>query len=280
MHTFDTPEPIRLRVTLAAGDIHIQTGDTTETTVELTTVRHGDAARELLAATTVEQRGNEVVVNVPSRSFGSFGRSGELQAAVTLPNRSDLQLRTRSADVDAIGEFGEVVLETGSGDVRIGTVLADARLRAGSGDMFVHHVGGSLRAESGSGDLTVEEVVGDATVSSGSGDITLNEMHGEAKLSSGSGDILIHDTTSAVTASTASGDVQLMGVRRGRIRANTASGDVHVGVADGAAAWLDVTTVSGDVYSSLERSEQPADDESSVQLHVSTASGDISLVRT
>ena len=277
MYRFDTPDPVRLRISLGAGDIDIQAYDTAESTVDLSAVRGNDAAAELVAASKVEQRGDEIVVDVPSRSAGVFGRAPQLRVAVTVPSRSDLQLRTRSADIEASGEFGDASVETGSGDVRLDTVRGDARLRAGSGDLSVEHVGGSLRSESGSGDLSVGHVSGDATASSGSGDISLARVNGEAKLNSGSGDILVHDAQASVSANAASGDIQLLGVRHGRVRANTASGDVQVGVADGVAAWLEVATLSGDLHSTLERSEQPADDEGSVQLHVSTASGDISL---
>ena len=279
MHTFDTPEPVQLRASLGAGDIDIQARDTAETTVELSADDHG-AGHDLLAAATVEQRGNEIVIDVPSRSSGAFGRSPEVELSVVVPSGSDLALRTRSADIAAIGTYGEASVETGSGDIRLGTFAGDVRLRAGSGDLSVDGVRGSLRAESGSGDISVHEVGGLATVSSGSGDISIDRLGGEAKLSSGSGDIEIEDARSGLSVNSASGDVQLLGVRAGRVRANTASGDVHVGVLGGVSAWLDVTTVSGEVHSALERVDQPGDEEGTVQLHISTVTGDISLVRT
>jgi DUF4097 and DUF4098 domain-containing protein YvlB len=280
MHTFDTPGPVQLRASLGAGDLDIQARDTAETTVELSPANDHGARHDVLAAATVEQRGNEILIDVPARSSGAFGRSPEIGVSVLVPSGSDLMLRTRSADIAATGTFGEASVETGSGDVRLGTFTGDVRLRAGSGDLAVDEVRGSLRAESGSGDINVDEVAGAATVTSGSGDISIDRVGGEAKLSSGSGDIVVEDAVSGLSVNSASGDVQVLGVRQGRVRANTASGDVHVGVLGGVSAWLDVTTVSGDMHSSLERIEQPGDEEGTVQLHISTVTGDITLVRT
>jgi len=61
--------------------------------------------------------------------------------------------------------------------------------------------------------------------------------------------------------------------------AKAASGDIHAGVRQGTAAWLDVHTVSGRVASSLDATSAPADDDRTVRLHLSTVSGDIDLAR-
>ena len=58
-----------------------------------------------------------------------------------------------------------------------------------------------------------------------------------------------------------------------------ASGDVHAGVTNGTAAWLDVHTVSGHVRSGLDAADAPTSDDRKVRLQLSTVSGDIELVR-
>lgn len=279
MHAFDTPQPIRLRVTFGAGEIAVATADTAQTTVELTPLSADDAAPDLIARTTVDHRDNEVVINSPRQSSGLFGRHRPaLRLAVTVPTGSALQIRTHSADVEAVGDFGQTLIETGSGDVRLDNVAAEARIRTGSGDISIERVDESLRTESGSGDLSVHEVLGDVNSSTASGDIDIDLLAGDAKLNTASGDVVVHVAQSSVSANTASGDIQLLRVQCGRVQANTASGDVHVGVATGTAAWLDVTTLSGNVGSDLDGTGEPSEHEETVQLQVNTVSGDITLV--
>jgi len=63
------------------------------------------------------------------------------------------------------------------------------------------------------------------------------------------------------------------------VRARTVSGGVSVGVANGVAALLDLSTVSGRVRSELEASGAPADGEQRVELVLSTVSGNVSVAR-
>jgi hypothetical protein len=63
------------------------------------------------------------------------------------------------------------------------------------------------------------------------------------------------------------------------VRAKTFSGGISVGVANGAAALLDITTMSGRVNSELESGSAPRADERQVELILSTMSGNVDLAR-
>jgi len=107
--------------------------------------------------------------------------------------------------------------------------------------------------------------------------VTVNSPHGTSVESkTGSADITGHGRFGAVEVETGSGDVEFDEIAR-EVRVNAASGDVQIGVADGIPAFLEVVTITGDVHSTLEGSEEPAQGEPSVALRVNTASGDISL---
>ena len=149
MRTFDTPRPIRLRVSFGAGEIAITAAETAQTTVEVSPYRDDDAARDLASRTTIDHHDDEVLVDVPRQSFGFFGRKPALRLAVTVPTGSGLYIRTQSGDVEAQGNFGETSLESGSGDVRLDSVAAAARIRTGSGDAFVERLEDWLRIETG-----------------------------------------------------------------------------------------------------------------------------------
>ena len=78
-HEFETTEPVRLRVEAGSGEIRIQASDTDRTTVDIQpATADTEAAYELIARTLVEQRGDQVVVEVPRRGVGFLRRSPAL----------------------------------------------------------------------------------------------------------------------------------------------------------------------------------------------------------
>ena len=260
-HRFATPNPPRLRIEFRSGSIDIRTEDVGETTVELRGRRDNDATNRLIAETTVEQRGDDIVVLVPRRSGGVFSRPHDLDLTITTPAQTALAIDAGSADISARGDFGTSSVQTGSGDITIG------------------HIADSLKIRSGSGDVRVDRIDGDAKLTTGSADIHLGELGGAVSVTTGSGDITVGSAGAELDVKTGSGDVRVDSVRRGEIKARTASGDVRAGVCDGTAAWLDVSTISGRVSSDLEASTEPGHEDDRVRLQLETVSGDIELVR-
>lgn len=189
MHTFDTPGPVNLKVELQQGLISVLARDTTTTTVELEPLSRDSAAQELIDNARVEQRGDDIIVEVPKGKGGLFRSRGEIRATITVPTGSRAKLESSSADVKTDGELG------------------------------------------------------DTSVASGSGDVLVRR------------------------------------VDHGRLKAKTGSGDITVGVADGTAAYLDISTVTGDVTSSLDASEAPSEGDQTVELVIQSGTGDVVLQR-
>lgn len=276
---FDTPDPVRLHVEAGSGAIRVDAAETDRTVVRLRPARDGDeAALDLITRTTVEQRGDQVLVEVPRRGIGFLRSSPELDITVSVPAGSRLESTTDSADVRTTGRLEAVRSKAGSGDVVLDHV-GEAHVQAGSGDTELERVDGAMRVQAGSGDVTARTVTGTCWVGTGSGDVRLHQLDGGAQINTASGDVSVDDVTGDVSISTASGDHHLTKVRRGNVKSNSASGDIHVGVVDGTPVWLDVASLSGSVHSALEGSGPPADGEDSVSLRVNTVSGDISLSR-
>ncbi|CAA9316157.1 MAG: hypothetical protein AVDCRST_MAG29-136 [uncultured Nocardioidaceae bacterium] len=273
MPEFDTPHPVRLRVQLIAGQLTVNLTDTPVTTVAVDG-KPADAVEQ----TRVELAGDELVIKGPRRS-GFFRTDPELQIHVTAPAGSSLQADLQSADLVLTGHAADCHIRSGSGDMVIDTVRAELHLDAGSGYLRVGDLTGSGAVRSGSGDIKIGNVQGSLQCNTGSGDVQLGRVAGLTEVRSGSGDVVVESSSAELTVSTASGDQTVRKVSTGTLRLRSASGDVHVGVADGTATWLDITTVSGDVSSGLERSTQPQPDEDRVAAHVSTVSGDVQLTR-
>jgi len=276
---FETPDPVRLHVEAGSGHVRVEASDTDRTRVRLRPARDGDeTAHDLIARTTVDQRGDQVVVEVPRRGVGFLRRSPALVITVGLPTDSSLEAEADSADVRTTGRLDTVRTKTGSGDVLVAEV-GDAHVQTGSGDTQIERADRAVRVQSGSGDVLVRSVEGSCSVGTGSGDVRVDQSAGPVQVKSGSGDVSVGDAADDVSISTASGDHHVGRVRRGQVKVDSASGDVHVGVVDGTAVWLDVNSVTGSVHSALEGGEPPAEGEDSVVLRVTTVSGDISVSR-
>jgi DUF4097 and DUF4098 domain-containing protein YvlB len=93
----------------------------------------------------------------------------------------------------------------------------------------------------------------------------------------GSGDVKVGDAGTDVTLTTGSGDLVVSTARRGRMTAKGASGDVHVGIPAGVPVWTDISTVSGEIRSSLQGAGQPAEGADHVEVRAKVVSGDIVL---
>ena len=214
------------------------------------------SAQELIDATTVEQRGDEIVVLMPKIKSGLFRRGAQVLASITVPTFSKAKIETGSADVKTRGELGDTRVSSGSGDLELDTV-GNADFKTGSGDIELNTARGHLDVKCGSADVVVESVGSDSDIVAGSGDVVIGQIGGTLKVKTGSGDIVVKEAGDGIDALAGSGDLVVRRIDHGRLKAKTGSGDISVGVANGTAAYLDIATVTGEVTSSLEASEAP-----------------------
>jgi DUF4097 and DUF4098 domain-containing protein YvlB len=275
--TYSTPGAVRLNLEIAAGEIAIETADTQETHVQLEALADNDRVRELVEEARIELlrrgEGHEVLVELPTRqgfwisiSRGPDIRFGgpDIRLRITCPRGADLDVRTKSADVDARGEYGAVELKTASGDLHVEEVRGAARIKSASGDFRTEHAGS----------LDVHTV---------SGDVHAGVVDGDLRAQLVSGDIEVREAGASVNTNTVSGDQRFEAVERGRIELKAISGDVTVGIRRGSRLYLDANTLSGETTSELELSDAPAqelsEDAPLVELYVKTVSGDVRIER-
>jgi DUF4097 and DUF4098 domain-containing protein YvlB len=127
--------------------------------------------------------------------------------------------------------------------------------------------------------VTVGKVAADARITTGSGGAEIDEVGGNARIHCASGHIEVGQSGDDLDASAASGSIRVRRADHGRVSARTGSGSVRVGVANGTAALLDVSTLSGRVDSELQPSDAPGGDEKRVELILSTMSGNVTVAR-
>ena len=268
METFQTPAPVRLRIEIPKGRIRVVAEASSETRLELTAI-HGDAAPGLIADAEVAQRGDEIVVRIDRHGLGFLGIGGAIEATLHAPLGSAAHLSTGAGRIETDGRLGEVNASSGSGAIRLDD-SAEIHARTGSGEIVIASSSGSVDAKTGSGRISVGKVGADARIATGSGHAELAQAARDATLTTGSGNIEIGQAGDSLEAFAASGNVQVRRADHGRVRAKTISGRVSVGVAKGAAALLDIRTMSGRVNSELEPRRRPHEGEPRVELTLST----------
>lgn len=275
--TFTTPGPVRLNLEVPSGEIDLETAETDETHVQLEALSNDEAVRELIENARIELirrgDGHEVVVETKAKrglsiSIGDSGISfggASLRLRITCPHGAVLDVATKSADLRARGEYGEVEVKTASGDVQV-EQAQETRIKSASGDIRLEHVRGDLDAQTASGDVHAGVVEGD--------------IHAQLV----SGDLQVRDARASVSANTVSGDQRLEAVQQGRVDVKAISGDVSVGIRSGSRFYVDANTVSGDTSSEFELGDAPPVQEASpdaplVEVFAKTVSGDVRIER-
>jgi DUF4097 and DUF4098 domain-containing protein YvlB len=279
MYTFETPEPTTVVVRTAGGHVTVTAEETQRTTVTLTALN--SAGEDAVGEARVEQQRDAVVVDIPRRHRGGLFRPHpSIAIEITCPRGSVLDLRADSADITAQGSFSEAILTTGSGELSIDDVTGTAKLKSGSGAVSAGRAGESLVVNTGSGDVSVDDSGHVATVSVGSGDIRIGAVSGEAVTRTGSGDIEVDRLGGTLLTKTGSGNVVVRRARSGSVKATGASGSITIGVDEGTAAWLDVSTLTGKVSQELDHTEAPTDGQQRVEITAHTVSGDLRVHRS
>jgi hypothetical protein len=278
MPSFDTPEPISATAHVEAGSIRFTAGDRPDTLVE---VRPRDPERDqdVRAAeqTEVTCAGGVLTVRTP-RQRSLLGRTGTVDVTVELPTGSRVEVTGAWAQVFGEGRLGEVRVKTSSGDVRL-DATGPLHLTASHGSITVDRVEGTAEITTSSGSLRVGTVDGPAVLKNSHGTTTVGTATGDLRVSGANGDIDIARAEGPVAATTAHGTLRVAEVARGAVRLETSYGAIEVGIREGTAAWLDVSSRHGQVRNTLTASEAPQKSEETVEVRARTRYGNIDVRR-
>ena len=282
MPSFRTPGPVSALVDVGGAGLTLHARDSAETTVEVrphNPARSGDA--DLARRTTVDLSGDRLVIRLPrtakDRLRSLFGGGERVDIDLVLPAGSSLEVRGWG-DVRAHGPLGDVDIDTGMGDVHLDEV-ASVRARTAMGEIQVGAATGKAELRSSAGSVRIGRAAGEVTARTSAGDVRIGDGTGELDLSTSAGDVRVETAGGPVTARTSAGDIRLLSVRSGTVTAVTSYGQMEIGVARGAAAWLDVEATHGAVRTELDAADGPGDAESTVEIHAHAGYGDILLRR-
>lgn len=228
--------------------------------------------------TEVTFAGGVLTVRTPKSNLLGLGRTGVVDVTVELPTGSRIDVTGAWTQVLGEGRLGEARVKTSSGDVRLDTT-GPLKLIASHGSITVDRVEGSAEITTSSGSLRIGVVDGSAVLKNSHGTTTVDAATGDLRVSGANGDIEIRRAEGSVTATTAHGTLRVGEVARGTVQLDTSYGAIEVGVREGTAAWLDVSSGSGQVRNTLTASEAPEQSEDTVEVRARTRYGNIEIRR-
>jgi hypothetical protein len=280
MPTFNTPEPISVTVELGVGDLLIAASDRTDTVVE---VRPSDPDKEadVIAAqhARVELADGRLLIKAPKgwKRYTPRGGGESIAVRIDLPEGSEVRGEAGIAAIHCTGRLGECHFRTGLGELQVDETGGPARLKTGSGDITVGRAFGHVDVTTGSGAVRIGSINGTAVVKNSNGETWIGEVVGDLRANAANGRIVVDRTHATVAAKTANGDLRLREVAQGTVVAETACGSIEIGVLDGVAAWLDLSTRFGNVHTDLDTVERPDSAGAGVEVRAHTSFGDVTV---
>ncbi|MFI6941299.1 DUF4097 family beta strand repeat-containing protein [Streptomyces sp. NPDC050418] len=279
MTSYETSGPITLTVEGDMINLRVTASERTDATVEVTPTNEG-ADRDVRTAqnTQVSLSGGRLLVKAP-KSRSVFNKSGGIDVTVELPTGSALSSNASMIYIDGQGRFGDVDVKTSMGNVQLDEVAA-ATIKTGFGDIRVDRASGhDHQFSSGTGRIDLGEIDGPATVKNSNGDTAVGVISGNLQVKSANGRISVGTAKGDVVATSASGGIRLDRVERGSVRFETSVGPLEIGIAEGTAAWLDVSTKAGAVRNTLGTGSGPGAAKETVEVRGRTAVGDVIIRR-
>ncbi|GAA2305989.1 DUF4097 family beta strand repeat-containing protein [Streptomyces hawaiiensis] len=277
MPAFDTPEPISVNAHVGAGSLRLTAGDRLDTVVEVRP-RDPERDKDVRAAEQTEVSCASGVLTVRTKERRMIGPSGVVDVNVELPAGSSVEVTGAWAQVLGDGRLGEVRVKTSVGDVRLDTA-GPVQLTASHGSIVVDRVEGKAEITTSSGNLRVGTVEGPAVLKNSNGNTTVGAVSGELRVSGANGAIDIACAEASVTGTATNGVLRVAEVARGEVQLETSNGSIEIGIREGTAAWLDVSSNRGLVRNTLATSEAPEATEGTVKVRARTNWGNIDVFR-
>ncbi|MEV6041006.1 DUF4097 family beta strand repeat-containing protein [Nonomuraea sp. NPDC052116] len=297
MPTFDTPEPISVSIDLPGAEVRIIASDRATTVVDArpddgeggaAAVQIGYAAGKLVVKSAQQAPAQSLAgagagprrhgwgLSALAGLFGDWGES--VRVTIELPSGSHVQGSTTSGEFHCTGRLGDCRLQTDHGDIRLDEAGA-IQLTSDSGEIGVERATGRAEVSSASGEIRIQEVDGPASIRNDDGECYIGEVTGDLRLIGTSGDMQVERAHGGVEAKNVHGSVRIGEVARGSVVLTSTTGDLEVGVRQGTAAFLDVSTANGRLLNSLDAREGPDGFDETVEIRARSHDGDITIRR-
>jgi DUF4097 and DUF4098 domain-containing protein YvlB len=205
-------------------------------------------------------------------------KSGSVAITIDLPAGSSLAAYLAHSSVHADGPLGQCELHLASGQVQLDRIDA-LQASIASGEVAIGHIAGCASIDGGAFGMRIGEVKGTVGLSSSGGRAWIGHASADLDLSSGSGDFDIDRADGSITATTASGAIRIGRMTHGQAKLMNGSGNIEVGISEGTAASIDVTSERGAVHDFVSPQGNSDPPDRKVMVHARTRHGDIVIQR-
>jgi DUF4097 and DUF4098 domain-containing protein YvlB len=257
MPTFTTPNPIAATVQVAGARVQVTATDRTDTVVQVEPIdKTSKSDLKVAAKTKVEFAGGRLSV----KTTASGDKNGSITITIGLPAGSSLVTYLAHSTVQADGSYGDCELHLASGKVQLDRVEA-------------------LQVNMSAGEIAIGHIAGRATIDGSTGQVRIGQAAGDVELSSSSAQIDIDRADGHVTATTASGAIRIGLMTQGQAKLVNGNGNIEVGISEGTAASVDVSSDRGAVHNFVTMGTEPGPSDRRVSVHARTRHGDILVQR-
>lgn len=275
MPTFDTPGPIAATVVVAGAQVRITASDRTDTVVLVEPIDTASKKDVRVAGKTkVDFAGGQLSV----KTTASGDKDGSVVITIDLPAGSSLVAYLAHSGVQADGSFGECELHMASGRVQLDRIDA-LQANIAAGDVTIGHIAERATIDGAAFALRIGEVGDTVKLSSSGGQTWIGHASADLDLSSGSGGFDIDHADGSVTVTTATGAIRIGRMTHGQAKLANGSGNIEVGIGEGALASIDVNSERGAVHNFVTAQGIPGPSDQKVMVHARTRHGDIIVQR-
>ena len=262
-HTFDSPEAISIELDVEYGGVRIIAADRKTTVVDVRPATEGRRSDiEAVERTRVQFAGGRLEVRAPkARGLSRLIRPAGIEVVMQVPSGSHVRGHTAYLDFNAEGRLGDCFVKTSYGTLRV----EEAR---------------ALTLQTSAGNVTAGRSTGPAELISSSGDLRLGEASASANLKTSSGDIRVERAADSINARTAYGGIHIAHAASGQLDLTTSYGDIEVGVVEGTATFLELTSNHGRVRNELDRVDDVSKPQRFLKVRARAGYGDIWIRRS
>ena len=275
MPTFATPGPIAATVQVAGAQVRVTASDRTDTVVLVEPINEASRSDVKVASKTkVDFAAGRLSVKTTTPG----DKRGSVAITIDLPAGSSLAAHLAHSSVQADGPIGRCELHLASGQVQLDRIDA-LQASIASGEVVIGHIAGRASIDGGAFAMRIGEVKGPVGLSSSGGQAWIGHASADLDLSSASGDFDIDRADGSITATTASGAIRIGRMTDGQAKLMNGSGNIEVGISEGTAADLDVSSERGAVHNFVSSPGNPDPSDHKVMVHARTRHGDIIIQR-
>jgi hypothetical protein len=280
MPTFPTTGPVAVVVDLTSGGLRVVASERDDAVVTVVPANPDKPADVRLAESTRVELTDGVLTVASPRDLRLYlpVSTGSIAVAVEVPTGSSLRGRLSAGSLDTEGRLGAVDVTLSAGNARI----EDAErldVKASAGSIVAGHVAGPATVRASAGSVRIREIGGESTIRSANGDTTIGSVTGTLTVSGAHGDILVGRVAGSLVAKASTGSLRVERVESGSVQLTTSYGSVEVGVPEGTAALVDMSSKNGAVRNQLQATAGPVADDAVAEVHASTSYGNVVVRR-